>query len=74
MNSIVAFSVSIIVTRYFACKKNVESIDCDSNLEEISDDNETAHKIFKFCITGGPSGGKTTAIDRLQGFLRMRGI
>lgn len=31
-------------------------------------------KIFKFILTGGPCGGKTTAIARLQGFLRERGF
>ncbi len=31
-------------------------------------------KIFKFILTGGPCGGKTTAIARLQGFLKERGF
>ena len=31
------------------------------------------NKIFKFVLTGGPCGGKTTAMARLQGYLKERG-
>ena len=31
-------------------------------------------KIFKFVLTGGPCGGKTTAMARLQGYLKERGF
>jgi len=30
-------------------------------------------KIYKFVLTGGPCSGKTTALERLQVFLRERG-
>ena len=30
--------------------------------------------LFKFILTGGPCGGKTTAIARLSSFLRERGF
>ena len=30
--------------------------------------------IYKFVITGGPCAGKTTAMERLQVFLRERGF
>ena len=31
-------------------------------------------KIYKFVLTGGPCSGKTTALERLQVFLRERGF
>ena len=31
-------------------------------------------RIFKFVLTGGPCAGKTTALERLQGFLKERGL
>jgi predicted NACHT family NTPase len=30
-------------------------------------------KVYKFVLTGGPCSGKTTALERLQVFLRERG-
>ena len=32
------------------------------------------NRTFKFVLTGGPCGGKTTAMARLQGFLKERGF
>ncbi len=32
------------------------------------------NSIYKFVLTGGPCGGKTTAMARLQGFLKERGF
>jgi predicted ATPase len=38
-------------------------------------EDEAAHaKIYKFCLTGGPCSGKTTAVERLQGYLSERGF
>ena len=34
---------------------------------------EGNHLVYKFVITGGPCGGKTTALARLFSFLRERG-
>jgi predicted ATPase len=33
-----------------------------------------SQKIWKFCITGGPCGGKTTALARVYSFLKDRGF
>ena len=37
---------------------------------------ENAHKVpyYKFILTGGPCGGKTTALARVYSFLRERGF
>jgi hypothetical protein len=35
---------------------------------------EASSNVFLIVLTGGPCGGKTTALDRLSGYLRERGF
>lgn len=39
-----------------------------------AEDNASKVPIFKFILTGGPCGGKTTAIARLSYYLKERGF
>ena len=58
-----------------------DSAESDSFLKTPDDDQREQlqqflandHKIYKFVLTGGPCSGKTTAMERLQVFLRERG-
>lgn len=45
----------------------------EANLKAAEDDGSKV-PLFKFILTGGPCGGKTTAIARLSSFLRERGF
>lgn len=47
--------------------------DAETNLKAAEDDGSKV-PLFKFILTGGPCGGKTTAIARLSYFLRERGF
>ena len=47
--------------------------DAEANLKAAEDDGSKV-PLFKFILTGGPCGGKTTAIARLSSFLRERGF
>ena len=40
----------------------------------MSEFHHDVSKVFKFVLTGGPCGGKTTALDRLTGYLKERGF
>ena len=58
-----------------------DNTDNSSSLKAPDDDDQRElqqflandHKIYKFVLTGGPCSGKTTAMERLQVFLRERG-
>ena len=45
----------------------------DDQREQLQQFLANDHKIYKFVLTGGPCSGKTTAMERLQVFLRERG-
>ena len=47
--------------------------DAEANIKAAEDDGSKV-PLFKFILTGGPCGGKTTAIARLSTFLRERGF
>ena len=47
--------------------------DAEANLK-AAEDHGSKTPLFKFILTGGPCGGKTTAIARLSSFLRERGF
>jgi len=47
--------------------------EAEANMVE-SEGQGTKAPLFKFILTGGPCGGKTTAIARLSSFLRERGF
>ena len=34
----------------------------------------TKSRVYKFVLTGGPCAGKTTALERFQGYFKERGI
>jgi hypothetical protein len=46
----------------------------DENIDEYHKSTNNPNQVFKFVITGGPCSGKTTVMERLQNFLRERGI
>jgi hypothetical protein len=47
--------------------------EAEQNLK-AAEDRASKKPLFKFILTGGPCGGKTTAIARLTSFLRERGF
>jgi len=47
--------------------------EAEQNLK-AAEDHASKKPLFKFILTGGPCGGKTTAIARLTSFLRERGF
>jgi len=47
--------------------------DAEANIK-AAENNGSKMPLFKFILTGGPCGGKTTAIARLSSFLRERGF
>lgn len=47
--------------------------EAEVNLQAAEDDGSKV-PLFKFILTGGPCGGKTTAIARLSTFLKERGF
>jgi hypothetical protein len=47
--------------------------DAEANLK-AAENHGSKIPLFKFILTGGPCGGKTTAIARLSSFLRERGF
>jgi len=47
--------------------------EAEANLRASENDGSKI-PLFKFILTGGPCGGKTTAIARLSSFLRERGF
>jgi putative protein kinase ArgK-like GTPase of G3E family len=60
------------------------NVNSDSNLSVNEKDDEerlklhkllaSNQKIYRFVLTGGPCSGKTTAMEKLQVFLRERGV
>jgi Flp pilus assembly CpaF family ATPase len=50
----------------------------DASAPNFSEGAVSSHKasnnVFLIVLTGGPCGGKTTALDRLSGYLRERGF
>lgn len=61
----------------------ITSVNSDTNLSVNGKDDEerlklhkllaSNQKIYRFVLTGGPCSGKTTAMEKLQVFLRERG-
>ena len=45
----------------------------DDQKERLQEFLSSNNKIYKFVLTGGPCSGKTTAMEKLQVFLRERG-
>ena len=45
----------------------------DDPAEQLQQFLSSNNKVYKFVLTGGPCSGKTTAMERLQVFLRERG-
>ena len=55
---------------YYYARRNINY----AKHEEVLKTSIVLNKVYKFVLTGGPSGGKTTALDRIQTFLRERGF
>jgi len=55
---------------YYFARKNSNYV----RHQEVLKTSAAMNKVYKFVLTGGPSGGKTTALDRIQTFLRERGF
>ena len=64
-------------------RPHIISVNSDTNLSVNEKDDEerlklhkllaSNQKIYRFVLTGGPCSGKTTAMEKLQVFLRERG-
>ena len=54
---------------------NTEDVPSDRPLTEAERNLQNSHQIpfYKFVLTGGPCGGKTTGMARIYSFLRERG-
>lgn len=50
-----------------------EAVVVNGGAPELGDGEDTGPRLFKFVLTGGPCGGKTTALARLQDFFRTNG-
>ena len=46
----------------------------DSPSRKLMNEMKSGQEIYKFVVTGGPCAGKTTAMERLQVYLRERGF
>jgi predicted ATPase len=66
----IACAASIPSILYYYARRNTSYVDH----EEVLKASTATNKVYKFVLTGGPSGGKTTALDRIQTFLRERGF
>ncbi len=66
----IACATSIPSILYYYARRNTNYVDH----EEILKASTATNKVYKIVLTGGPSGGKTTALDRIQTFLRERGF
>ena len=61
-----------VVTLRLRCRNGAELKQKQAAAQKLlTTDNQ---KIYKFVLTGGPCSGKTTALERLQVFLRERGF
>lgn len=66
----VIFVLSLLVHRALVIANSNSSNTSSALINETA----TLNKIHKFVISGGPCSGKTTALERIQSFLRERGF
>lgn len=62
------------MSRPFEVKEMTDDAKWDSPSRKLVSNMTQDRQIYKFVITGGPCAGKTTAMERLQVFLRERGF